>query len=503
MKKFALQVLLLLSVASSLFAQTDTLNTTVLTPVQLNEDFNLYRRMIQETHPGLYRYTSKKVIQAKLDSIASLLNEPMPFYGFYKLLMASNAAIKCAHSTILPTNTFWNYFSTQPKTFPYFLQPIDGKYFVLLNGTSGDLIKPGYELTHINDQTMEEIAKLIKRNYWSDGDIELPRNIALQGALFSFFYYALIERPERFSLTFKDFNGNLIEVNEPAQIFEKTNKNCLKNPVNKHMLSLYNQHHKKPWRLSFPKDQKQTATLRFDSFGGKGMDNEEEAKKAFQTFMDKAFAKMKKKETKNLIIDLRANSGGWDIQGVELFTYLMKSDSPAKYYQKQHTITNSSEFLKYSDLSAETLKKVKVELIKEANGTFSLSEEHNPILKLQQPKANRFRANVYVLMNERSMSTTAEFLAVAKHNKIGTFVGEESGGAYQGGNGSNFIQMTLPNSKIQIGSPLVYYQNAVNPDILKGRGTIPDYQVSFKQEDLQTGYDRQLEFVKALIKSSE
>ena len=500
MKKSTL-LLLPLFIASSLFAQTDTLNTTVLSAVQLKEDFNLYRRIIQETHPGLYRYSTKEVIQAKLDSMANLLNEPMPFYSFYKLLMAANASIKCAHSTILPTSTFWNYFSTQPKTFPFFLQPIDGKFIVLFNGTSTDTIKPGYELTHINGQPIEKIAKLIKPYYWSDGTIELSRNIPLQGGLFCFFYYALVERPEHFDLIFKDFNGNCIEVNEPAQIFIKSNKNFVKNPVNKHMLDLYNQHYKKPWRLSFLEDQSQTAMLRFDSFGGKGMNNEEEAKKAFRTFMDKALAEMNKKETKNLIIDVRGNGGGWDIQGCELFTYLMKSDSAVKYYQKQHSITDSSEFLKYSDLSAEALKKVKAELIKEPDGTFSLSEEKNPILRLQQPKTNRFRGKVYVLMNERSMSTTSEFLAVAKHNKIGTFVGEESGGAYQGGNGSNFIHMTLPNSKIQIGSPLVYYQNAVDPDILKGRGTIPDYQITFKLKDLQTNYDRQLEFVKALIKS--
>jgi hypothetical protein len=501
MKKTTFLLSFLLSIAFSLSAQTDTLNSNVLTPLQLQEDFNLYRHMIQETHPGLYRYTTKEVMQARLDSIAGMLNKPMPFYSFYKLLMVANASIKCAHSTILPTATFWNYFSTQPKTFPFFLQPIDGKYIVLFNGTNNQLIKPGYQLTEINGQPIEKIAMIIKQYYWSDGNIQLSGNIPLQGGLFCFFYYALIERPERFNLTFKDLNGKNVQVSEAAQIFSKTNKNFRRNPLNKPMLELYGQGHKKPWRLNFPEGLEQTAMLRFDSFGGKGIKNEVEAKIAFRRFMDKALAKMNKKEIKKLIIDVRANGGGWDIQGCELFTYLMKSDSAVKYYQKQHTITDSSDYLKYSDLSAETLKKVQAELIKEAVGTFTLSAEKNQLLRLQQPKTNRFRGKVYVLMNERSLSTTSEFLAVAKYNNIGTFVGEESGGVYEGGNGGRFIQMTLPHSKIQISSPLVYYQNAVGPAILQGRGTIPDHQITFNPDDLLTGYDRQLEYIKTLIKS--
>ena len=500
MKKYTL-LLLPLFIASSLFAQTDTLNTTVLSAVQLKEDFNLYRRMIQETHPGLYRYSSREIIQAKLDSIETLLNEPMPFFNFYKILTTFNAAIKCSHSTVLPTSNFFDYYSNQPKTFPFFLQPIEGKYIVILNGSSNDLIKPGYELTHINGQSMEKIAEIIKLNFWTDGNIKLTKNIAVTGALFPFFYYALIDRPQYFILIFKDLKGDTIEITEPAQIFGNTNKKFVKNPINKPMLEMYDVHFKKPWRLTYPEGIKNVAMLRFDSFGGKGMNTEEKAQKGMQKFMNMALAEMKKKETKHLIIDLRGNGGGWDIQGVELFTYLMKSDVAVKYYERQHAVTNGSEFLNFSDLSANRLKTIKEELIKEADGTFSLPEEKNQVLGLQKPKANRFRGDVYFLMDERSQSTTAEFLAVAKYNAIGIFVGEESGGAYQGGNGGTFIQMTLPNSKIQIGSPLVYYQNAVGLGVPKGRGTIPDYQVSFKLEDLRTGYGRQLEFVKGLIKS--
>lgn len=246
-------------------------------------------------------------------------------------------------------------------------------------------------------------------------------------------------------------------------------------------------------------DTPATAVLRFDSFGGEGANTDEEARNVFRTFMDKSMAEIEKHKSSNLVIDVRSNSGGWDIQGVELFTYLMKSDSAIKYYRRKYAITENSAFLKFSDLSAENLKKAKNELTLEPNGTFTLKEDKNPILQLQTPKSNRFKGQVYILLNGATFSTAAEFTAAAYFNKLGIFVGDESAGAYDGGNGGNFIHLELPNSRIAISTPLIYYQMNVVDTKLKGRGTIPDYTTPFTFDDFMTHTDSQLEFVKKLI----
>jgi hypothetical protein len=177
----------------------------------------------------------------------------------------------------------------------------------------------------------------------------------------------------------------------------------------------------------------------------------------------------------------------------------MKQDTAVRYYQKMHAITDSSEFLNYSDLSANDRKNLKQGLKKEANGSFSLRQEVTAELQPQLPKANRFKGNIYILQNERSFSTTSEFLAACKTYQVGTLVGMECGGAYEGGNGASFIHLELPHSKIQIGSPLVYYSNATRGQFKIGRGTIPDHIVAVEPLDLVNNYDRQLEFVKKLI----
>src|SRR5690606_38069567 len=193
-------------------------------------------------------------------------NQPMAFYDFYKLLAAFNAGIKCAHSTVLPTNDFNAFFYKKVKSFPFFIYPIEERYFVVFNGTNGDTVKPGYELISINGQSIDSIAQRMKAYFWVDGNIEMSKNSNLRGGSFAFFYYTLVARPEHFNLVFKDLNGESMEINVPAQLFSATYSNFVKNPVNKKMLRLYNKKNKKPWSLEFMKDTKSTAILRVYAF---------------------------------------------------------------------------------------------------------------------------------------------------------------------------------------------------------------------------------------------
>ncbi|NOS92834.1 MAG: peptidase S41 [Cyclobacteriaceae bacterium] len=484
------------------FTQPDTLATKMLSPEQMQKDFNYLRRMLTETHPGLYRYLPKEKMQIKLDSVYQLLNKPLPFYSFYKSVLSVVADVRCAHTNALPTADLNRYIGNI-RTFPFFLFPIDNNLYVIFNGSTDSQITLGYQLVQINGRSSESIMQTIKKHYWSDGYIEVSKNTALQGGSFCLFYYTLIERPDQFDVTFKDLNGNLYRSTVPAQKYGVTERAYTKNKINQKANQLYNQRHKQPWRLSFPADVPATALLRFDGFGGKGMTTSETARLGMKKFMDDVMKKIESKKCTNLIIDVRSNSGGWDIQGVELFTFLMKQDSAVRYYQKMHAITDSSEFLTYSDLSADDRKNLKQELKKEADGTFTLRQEVTAELQPQLPKANRFKGNIYILQNERSFSSAAEFLAACKTYQVGTLVGMESGGAYEGGNGASFIHVELPKSKIQIGSPLVYYSNATRGQFQIGRGTIPDHIVAVEPSDLVNNYDRQLEFVKKLISKKQ
>lgn len=481
-------------------AQIDSLSHKVLTKEQMLEDFNFLRKVLEETHPALYRYTAKDIMQRKIDSIAGTLNKDMSFYDYYLVITSLIADIRCAHTYATPVQDIGTYYTKQIRTLPLEIIPVGDHYYATASGTMDSKILSGDEILSINGRPVQSVVQHLFRHLWSDGYIETSKFSLVRGSKFGLFYYMLIERPDSFLLSVRDSKGQVKEVTIPALPFSDYMTNVFKNPVNKYIISRYKEKNKKEqkngWRLEMTK-LPNTAYLRINGFGG-GKDEEGAAKK-LREFMDKSVATLKKKRIENLIVDLRNNGGGWDIQGVEFFTYLMKDTTPVRYYARMFTITDSSEFFKYSDLSADDKANARKKLIPQPDGTFSLMEEHTYGLRIQHAKPNRFTGKVYFLINGGTGSTASEFVAVAHSNKLGTFIGEESGGAYEGDNGASFLHFQLPNSKIAIGTPLVYYNNAVHTPRQKGRGVIPDHTVNLTKEDLLNGIDTQIEFTFDLI----
>lgn len=490
------------------FSQSDTtkdkLIGRVLQKEQLQQDFTMLRKVLEETHPALYRYTPKAVMQKRMDSIADVLGKPMPFYDFYLLLTSLVVDIRCAHTSIIPKNDLRSYYMNETVLLPFEMLPIGDRLYITLNGTMDTAIKPGFEVLLMNNRTPKQIMQQLFRYMWADGYIQNSKIAQLSGPQFGFFYYAMVERPNDFQLTVRDLQGKVKDINIPALSYGELTGNFFKNPVNQQLISLYKPRNDKEakagWRLEIL-DEPNTALIRINGFGGGS--NGKEAAKKMRDFMDKNIDSMKKKNIQNLVIDLRNNGGGWDIQGVELFTYLMKDTTPVRYFRRKHSITDSSEFLKYSDLSEEDKANVKKELRREVDGTFTVLEDYNDDLKIQYAKPNRFKGNVYFLINGGCGSTTSEFVAVAYSNKLGVFIGSESGGAYEGDNGGSFLHFDLPNSGIAIGTPLLYYDNEVKPRKLKGRGVIPDYTVVATIDDVLAARDTQLEKVIELIRKEK
>ena len=100
------------------------------------------------------------------------------------------------------------------------------------------------------------------------------------------------------------------------------------------------------------------------------------------------------------------------------------------------------------------------------------------------------------------MSSCADVAAILSYNKKAIFIGQETGGGYQG-NTSGMV----PNSKVQpfdftLTVPLQKYFNSVDTSKNIGRGTMPDYAVNMTINDILKGGDKELQTTIDLIKSS-
>lgn len=118
-------------------ASTDSFKDKELTPVEMQSDFRYLRAALEETHPGLYRYNSKEGMAREMDSLYALLDKPMKYYDFYRILTVLIADIRCE---LIPESdgTFTvkeQYNSTLARQYPE-KNRFTGKIYFLVNGGS-------------------------------------------------------------------------------------------------------------------------------------------------------------------------------------------------------------------------------------------------------------------------------------------------------------------------------------------------------------------------------
>src|SRR5579859_147144 len=90
-----LGILAVPAVASS--SNTST-SLPVLPPAELQSYFDQMRHMLEEVHPGLYRYSTKSDMDRVFQSERSRLNRSMTKTEFWAVAAETIAQIRCGHT---------------------------------------------------------------------------------------------------------------------------------------------------------------------------------------------------------------------------------------------------------------------------------------------------------------------------------------------------------------------------------------------------------------------
>jgi len=202
-------------------------------------------------------------------------------------------------------------------------------------------------------------------------------------------------------------------------------------------------------------DKQQIATIEFNYFVDLPR---------FQKFIDSSFVIIKQKKINDLIIDIRDNGGGNSELGDEFFQYI--SHEPFKQFGKTIVKNSYRRMQFYKSAYSET--------ITEPIGLQTYND--TTLIKLRENK-NRFTGNVYLLTSHFTFSSAASFSWAFKYFKMGTIIGEETGGlAVCFG---DIISQKLPNTNIKysVSHKKFYQYGATDND---KHGTMPDYIVSAK-----------------------
>jgi hypothetical protein len=456
------------------------------TSKELLEDFDLLRNALENAHGGLYRYTSKTSMDSIFSDFRKKLQAPLTHreaIAFFARLLAKT---RDGHMRLEMDKPMLDKLAAA-ALLPFRVMTENGRLMVVTNDTPADPnILPGMEITSINGHSASDLLQNMRGTIPGDGFIETGRTRRLERT-FAQLYWLLIDTASAFRVVAKDNSGKTITVMVDGVVTANREKNATSNPVNtvvrKNMPAL--QRSTDVISLRWPDSH--IASLRISSFSGTN----------FYATIDSVFEQLEKHQTKVLLLDLSGNGGGVDQYGAYLVAQFM--DKPFRYFDRIHLTTINPSFTSFPGSSLTELLNGTV---KDPKGGFLATAGLHPGVAEQPPGKHPFQGRVIVLQNGGTFSTAADVCALLRHLTKAIFVGEETGGGYEGNTSGSGARLVLPHSRLVFNIYLYDYYNAVAPARIAGRGTIPDYEVPIRIADLLKGLDKQWEKALEIARSN-
>lgn len=429
-------------------------------------------------HPGFYRYNTVIGFQQYIDSIKSTITESITEREAYVKIKPIISKIGCLHTELTwhPNQSQSKDLNELPNLLPLQLHFSEGKAFVIKNKSDMNLISLGDEIISINGHKIPEITSLLLPLIPSDG---YNQTLKYRSLYYQFpLWYRYIDPADEFIIiTKREGVENTFHL-KGAKWIEIAEDGFLKEPViNK--------------QLDF-KIENSTAFLTIHTFAQSDI---KKGGQHFKKFIDQVFAEIKSKNIKNLVVDLRDNTGGSDPNAVYFTRHFF--DRPFRYWDRIEVTEAIAKEVKGFGTRIFYRKPIQQD-------TIWLWQKGKTVkdfdyYETQQAAKNNFNGNTYVLMNGFSMSSCSDVIAILQHNKKAICIGEETGGGYQGNNSGLMPESVVKPFTFSVTVPLQKYVNHVARSKNIGRGTIPDHSIDFNVKDLIQNNDKAKDFVIDLI----
>lgn len=484
MKKISF-VLLSLSLIGCASGKKNNLRMhTELTVNEMHDDVNFVERKLFNMHPDVDLYITKEALHKKFDSLNNTITEPLKPNDFYLKIAPVIASVRQGHMSLnllseqLEKTNKKKYIGSKSPLSQFDFLWNDGNLYVLKNNSENKEIKEGAVIIDINGNTPQNFYEKYRSSITSDGFNEtfiekwfgrkilgyyaseigivdsLTLKINCSDSISSHTIHRIFKKENSQSKTIKDSTG--IAKNDRSKSIKKiltkkqrrAEKDSLKLLAKRDRIYKYDRTKKEyTINLSYPTNDSTFAVLKVQSF------TETKYKKAYKAI----FEEIRKQNIRNLVLDLRGNTGGRVSEIDELYSYLTTDE---KYTLLKPTVVTSKWKLPYymhagrSPLHYVLLSPF---YIIQSPIVFFKTKKGNDgkfYYKLEQEKKNNRKKNSYsgelfVLTDGLSFSAASVISANLKGTKRATFIGNETGGTYNGTVAGRLPILTLPNSKLK------------------------------------------------------
>ena len=524
--KIIIYSLLFLSIIScASVAKYNNQITKTHTVAELQEDIDYAYRMLKNNHPDLDEYYPQEVIDVKFDSLKKAI-KPMNTHDFYYTLNEVLKPIAQGHTSIkmpLKKYTRKERKSRGKRTGfsgDYAYKTIGNKLYISRHIKGDSLLPIGTELVKINSENTKDLLDKYRKTVISDGYNQTFQNRIIGKRFWSFYTYdhgivdsvrlECIYNDSVFTHTLKAKYKKKGSKKASEKTITKSSKDSIKDKAQdkvvrkalrkKHKLYEYDENEKVYYRdfkfIRKDSSKNPIAYLKIRGFrAGK-----------YKKSYDAIFRRIDSSKAKVMILDLRDNFGGSLADISYLFSYLATDDfnmvKPAKVKKRTSMLNmaliNTSITTKILALAGSPVFAYMMlhKIHKDKDGNLYYTYKFS---KTTNPKSKRFKGKLYVLINGNSFSASCVLSTQLQATKRATFVGEETGGAYNSTVAGGFIFPELPHSKITMRFGLMniktpYYQNPA------GHGIYPDKKILPNLTDLLKGKDTELDWILEQIK---
>lgn len=450
----------------------------------LREDFKLFWEILKKAHPALYEYYPEKEFQKIVDSVYQTISGRITLHEFNDKLHFIVDKIGCSHTNIYLPSKVTNFLESQSSLFPIPVININDSLYI--NSLDGE-IPLGSKIISVNGNKTEDILKHTRTYNVGDGPKENYKRF-MSGEEFSYNYVLAYGPAKKFTVISYD--------NE-----RKRKDTTIIDGINGREYSrdyYENSYYYFPTSVNYDfemRDSLHTAILTIRTFEY----DAEVSAEAYENFINNAFRLLDENpQVRNLVIDLRNNSGGHYKSMFQLYRYLSDKDFRAVDSAWTRIGHTPREFERYLAPASRGWKQPAIDSMLEGefrrknSSLYAYRSDKNGDY---HPQANAFKGKVYLLINPQVMSAASNFVSMLHTSGRAVVVGEEMGGGYTAHNGFSELTYILPNSRIPFQFFVVRVLYYGNKSRTKNPKPFPDYKVGLNYDDFIEYRDPQLNFV--------
>ncbi|WP_395645930.1 S41 family peptidase [Terricaulis sp.] len=443
---------------------------------ELGGDIAILRRAYDALHPGLYRYTTPRQMDARLGALTRDFAAVRTRADAYLTLSRFLATIRCGH-------TYANFYNqsdaVQAELFdslpllPFHFCWLNGRMVTLANFSGNAMLGAGAEVVSIDGVPARRILRTLLPYARADGGNDAKRRALLEVRgydryeTFDIFYGLVFKPGGSFRVRVKPPGSPRVETVDVAAIDLTARRAAMQAGASDEGPA---------WTLSYP--QRGTALLTMPNWALYNSSWD------WRGFLDASFAGMQARGVSKLICDVRGNEGGLDC-GNDIIARFIDADLSREGYQRRVRYRQTPDDLnRYLDTWDRSFRNWGEDAQPVGDGWYRLRGEAD--VERIAPKPPRLNAELIVLTDAQNSSATFQFAELVQSNRIGRLVGQPTGGNQRGINGGAFFFLRLPACGLEADLPLIgRFPLTPKPDA----GLTPDVLVAPTRADIATGRD--------------